>query len=277
VSNAVQEESDVLRYETRDRKCFITINRPRAMNALNSAVRSELGAALETFNSDDELLVAVLTGEGGRAFSVGGDLKELSGSQATDAATPRTKSAYPPVGARRGKMVGFDDVEDSAKPIIAAIDGYCLAGGFEVALSCDIRVATSQSVFGLPEPKRSLLAGGGLVNLSRMIPLGEALRMQLTGCNIGAERAYQIGLIQEVVEDRDALMACAEAIADEIVGCAPLAVQYIKRIVKQGRDLPVDVQWRFSEMFSASIEETEDYLEGPKAFVEKRAPNWRMR
>jgi len=277
VSDEVQEETDVLRYERRDRTCFITLNRPHAMNALSRKLRADLSDALADFNSDDELLVAVLSGEGGRSFSVGGDLRELSQSQAVDTATPRSKSAYPPVGARKGKLQGFDDVDETPKPIIAAIDGYCLAGGFELALYCDIRVATAKSVFGLPEPRRGLLAGPGLINLSRMIPLGEALRIQLTGSPISAERAYQIGLIQEVVPDRDALMACAEQIADEIAECAPLAVQYIKRIVKQGRDLPIDAHWRFSEMFSASIEETEDYLEGPKAFVEKRKPNWRMR
>ena len=132
-------------------------------------------------------------------------------------------------------------------------------------------------MFGLPEPRRSLLAGPGLINLSRMIPLGEALRMQLTGSPISADRAYQLGLISAVVADRDALLAEAEGIADEILECAPLAVQYVKRIVKEGRDLTVDAHWRFSEMFSASIGETEDALEGPRAFAEKRAPQWKMR
>jgi len=267
----------LLTYEKRGQKCVITINRASAMNALNLAVKQLLADAMSRFNRDDELLVAVLTGEGGDAFSVGADLKEISKSQSEQLAEPKTKSAYPPVGARRGKMIGYDEVDESAKPIIAAIDGYCLAGGLELALYCDIRVATMKSLFGLPEPRWSLLAGPGLVNLSRMVPLGEALRMQLTGSHLTAERAYQIGLIQELVPDRNALMECAFGIADEIIECAPLAVQYIKRIIKQGRDLPVDSQWRFSEMFSASVEQTEDYLEGPKAFVEKRSPHWRMR
>ena len=124
------------------------------------------------------------------------------------------------------------------KPMIAAINGYCLAGGLEMALACDIRIATEPSRFGLPEPRRSLLAGYGLHNLSRMIPLGEALHMQLTGTHITAERAYQIGLVQRLVPDREALLAEADAVADEIVLCAPLAVQAIKKVVKTGRSLP---------------------------------------
>jgi len=134
-----------------------------------------------------------------------------------------------------------------------------------------------KSSFGLPEPRRSLLAGPGLINLSRMIPLGQALRMQLTGSPIGAQRAYDLGLIQELAADRDELFVKVEAIADELLECAPLAVQYIKRIVKDGRSMPVDQAWKFSEMFSASLGETEDAKEGPLAFAEKRKPNWKMR
>ncbi|MFU8945513.1 enoyl-CoA hydratase-related protein [Mycetocola zhadangensis] len=266
--------SDVLSYETRDRKCFITLNRPQAMNALNLELREAIVQAFTEFNADDDLLVAVLTGAGGRAFSAGADLKEMSSNQAAGGTS--SKSAYPAV-AKKGGLRGMDEIDQSAKPVIAAVDGYCLAGGFELALYCDIRLATTSSVFGLPEPRRSLLAGPGLINLSRMIPLGEALRMQLTGMPITAERAHQIGLVSELVDDRESLLARAEKIADEILECAPLAVQYVKRIVKEGRYLTVDDQWRFSEMFSASIAETEDALEGPKAFAEKRTPQWKMR
>jgi len=268
--------SDVLKYEVDGRKVTITINRPEAMNALNTAVMDSLEEAFQAYNDDDNLLVAILTGEGGRAFSAGADLKAMASGQLGQP-TSTTKSAYPKRATTRANLRGFNAVDRSAKPVIAAIDGHCVAGGFELALYSDIRIATEKSKFGLPEPRRSLLAGPGLINLSRMIPMGEALRMQLTGSPIDAARAYQIGLISEVVADRDVLFERANAIADEILECAPLAVQYIKRIVKEGRDLPLDAQWRFSEMFSAAIFETEDVKEGPLAFAEKRKPNWQMR
>src|SRR4051794_754552 len=162
-----------VRYETRGRVAYLTIDRPRAMNALNRDVMQRLTDAVHAFQEDDNLLVAVLTGEGGRAFSAGADLKEVA-ARAGDGAA-RTGGMVP----RQGSLSAYDALENCWKPVIAAIDGYCLAGGFELSLMCDIRVATRASTFGLPEPRRSLLAGPGLNNLSRMIPLGEALRMQL--------------------------------------------------------------------------------------------------
>lgn len=266
--------SEVLSYEPDGRKVVITINRPDAMNALSSAVFDSLVEAFDEFNRDDDLLVAILTGAGGRAFSAGADLKEMAGRMQDAAATTGSRS---PIRPRNEMPAGFPAIENSIKPVIAAIDGYCLAGGFELSLYCDIRLATSQSVFGLPEPRRSLLAGPGLIHLSRMIPLGEALRMQLTGSPISAERAYQMGLITEVVDDRETLMTRASAIADEILECAPLAVQAIKRIVKQGRELPVEAQWRLADPYQVAISNTEDMLEGPTAFAEKRTPQWKMR
>jgi enoyl-CoA hydratase/carnithine racemase len=168
-------------------------------------------------------------------------------------------------------------VDSCPKPVIAAIDGYCLAGGLELALYCDVRLATAQSVFGLPEPRRSLLAGPGLIHLSRMIPLGEALKMQLTGSPITAERAHQIGLVQELTEDRDELMARAGTLAAEIGECAPLAVRHIKRIVRESRSMPVDAAWEYAEPFYGDLAATEDAAEGPRAFAEKRPPRWQGR
>jgi len=170
-----------------------------------------------------------------------------------------------------------DAVATCGKPVIAAIDGYCLAGGLELSLRCDIRIATEKSTFGLPEPRRSLLAGYGLHNLSRIIPLGEALHIQLTGAPITSQRAYDIGLIQRRVADRTALVKEADAVADEICLCAPLAVKAIKQIVKTGRNLPVEYSVKFAEPIHTIINGTEDRLEGPKAFAEKRKPNWKMR
>ena len=166
-------------------------------------------------------------------FSAGADLKEMS---------QRDSAAGAPVtGRSAGRADGFGAMRDCRKPVVAAIDGYCVAGGFELSLMCDIRVASEHSQFGLPEPRRSLLAGPGLHNLSRMIPLGEALLIQLTGSYIPARRAYEIGLVQRLAPDRAGVMAEANAIADEILLGAPLAVQAIKRITKIARNVSAGV------------------------------------
>jgi len=251
------------------------------MNALNRELGRALGEAMVEFSRDDQLLVAILSGEGGRAFSTGGDLKEMSTRQQEGRGIIETtdggaSGAYPPV-AKPGTMLGMDQLNECPKPVIAAIDGYCLAGGLEIALYCDIRLATRRSTFAMPEPRRSLLSGPALIHLSRMIPLGEALRIQLTGAAIGAQRAYEIGLVQDLAEDRDQLFAMADAVADEILECAPLAVQYIKRVIKDGRNLPVEYAWKFSEMCSDAISKTEDALEGPRAFAQKRKRDWKLR
>ncbi len=269
MTSAVYEH---LRYEARDRKAYVTINRPEAMNAINRRLRESITDLFAEIAADNGVLAVILTGEGGRAFSAGADLKEMAAlAAATDGHAP---APTPRPGYFRAV---FDAVDQCPKPVIAAIDGYCLAGGFELALMCDIRLATEKSVFGLPEPRRSLLAGPGLINLSRMIPLGEALHLQLTGKHLPAKRAYQIGLIQGLLADRPALMDAAEEIANEVLECAPLAVQYIKQVVKVGRNLPIEYAWKYSEMFSAAIARTEDAQEGRRAFVEKRKPNWNVR
>jgi enoyl-CoA hydratase/carnithine racemase len=161
--------------------------------------------------------------------------------------------------------------------MIAAIDGYCVAGGLELALQCDIRLATARSQFGLPEPRWSLIAGYGLHNLSRMIPLGEALYLQLTGNRIDAERAYRIGLIQEIVPDRAALNAAVDQVLASIRLCAPLALQAIKQVVYRGRNLPVEYSERLAEPLQQLVNQSEDAKEGPRAFAEKRLPNWKGR
>jgi enoyl-CoA hydratase/carnithine racemase len=277
----------VLSYQVRDRKAYITMNRPDRMNALNQELLRALAEAFSEADADENVFVVILSGAGGRAFSAGGDLKEMAtrmadgpgGGQVTAngrTAPGQALSAHPPV-AKGGSMPGFDDVNNCSKPVIAAIDGYCMAGGMEAALYCDIRLATRKSTFAMPEPKRHLLSGPAFVHLSRMIPLGEAMMIELVGDPIGAERAYQIGLVQGLYDDRAALEAAADQMADKIMENSPLAVQFLKRIVKDGRDMTVDHHWKFAEMFAFMLQRTEDALEGPKAFAEKRQPEWKMR
>jgi enoyl-CoA hydratase/carnithine racemase len=266
---------ECLGYAVTDRKAYISMNRPQAMNALNMELRQGIHDAFHQAVNDDAVLVIILTSEGGRAFSAGADLKEMSTGSASKP-NQRARSGRPDV-ARPGNLLGWDAVNECPKPVIAAIDGYCLAGGLELAVYCDIRVATAKSTFGMPEPRRSLLGGPGLINLSRMIPFGEAMRLQLTGSPISARRAYELGLVQDVLDDREALMLKVDEIAAEIVECAPLAVQYIKRIVKEGRGLTEAQTWAFAEMFRVNLADSADALEGPRAFAEKRRPDWKLR
>ena len=206
--------NDVVLYEKRDRKAYITLNRPEAMNALSSSVWYGLREALIDLRDDDDILVAILTGAGGRAFSAGMDLKERTQSDKRERASQPVST-----GNDRWMEKGWTEL-GIWKPAIAAIDGYCLAGGMELALQCDIRIATEQSQFGLPEPRRSLLAGYGMHNLSRMIPLGNALYIHLTGSHIDADTAAKWGIVQEIVPHRDALMERVEQLADDILQCA---------------------------------------------------------
>lgn len=256
--------SPTIKYEKRDGVAWITLNRPEVMNALNREARTAMGEAFLDATDDDKVRVIILTAEGGRAFSAGMDLKETAQLDATEK-KPRTRTP------------GAEAPYECPKPVIAAIDGYCLALGLELALACDIRIATHRSVLGLPEPRRSLLPYYGLHTMPRQIPTGEAMLILLTGANMTAERAYDIGLIQSLLPDRDSLMAGAERIANEINLCAPLAVQAIKRIVKVGSNLPMEYSHKLAEPIQEVIDKTEDRLEGPRAFAEKRAPVWKMR
>ena len=253
--------SSVLKYEPDGRKLVITLNRPDAMNALNAELCEAIGDAMEAYAADDDLLVAIVTGEGGRAFSAGGDLTEAA-----------------QVGGGQFRETGlrlFDRIDACPKPLIAAVDGYCLAGGLEATLYCDIVVATEASRFGLPEPRHSMMPGPGLHLLPKRIPYREALLLQLTGGHMTAQRAYEIGLVQRLVTDRTLMWAAAHQLADEIMLCAPLVVRAIKRIAKEGQGL-VPAEWeQLVEPLRERIGASEDRSEARRAFAEKRPPRWR--
>ena len=261
--------NDELRYEKHDGKAYITLNRPEVLNAFNAPVRTGLLAALIDIRDDPAVRVGIVTGAGGRSFSVGMDLKRRA--QLDQEVGANSGSEGGPPGGGHWTQLGL------WKPMIAAIDGYCLAGGFEMALQCDIRIATQHSRFGLPEPRRGLLGGYGLANLSSMIPLGGAFYIHLTGGQIDADTAARWCVVQEVVPDRETLMRRANEIAGEIMECAPLSVEYLKRIVTQTRKLTEDAARNLAQPWHDMIYQSEDRLEGPRAFAEKRKPVWKGR
>jgi enoyl-CoA hydratase/carnithine racemase len=217
--------------EARNRKLYVTLNRPEALNAQNDEMRELLVGAIEQLETDPDLLVAIVNGAGGRAFSAGADLKEALGEP--------TRRIVPEH--QRWQWRHFEAFRWASKPIIAAIDGYCVGGGLELANYCDVRVATEASRFGQPEPRT---VGGGpgpaLHQLARAMPLGEALIVALTAQPMSAQRAYEVGLVQRLCPDADALLAEADAIADQMIQCNPDALRTIKRVVHWGADMTAE-------------------------------------
>ena len=253
-------------YEKRDRIAHVTINRPEVMNALHPPAHEEFQEVWSDFRDDSEVWVAIITGAGDRAFSAGNDLKY----QAERSDKPGPRRVGPP-----GGFGGITNRFECYKPIIAAVNGYCLGGGFEIALACDIIVAAEHARFGLPEPTVGLNAGaGGIHRLPRQVPLKIAMGMLLTGRHITAEEAYRVGLVNEVVPLND-LMSCAERWAQDILRCAPFSVRSSKEGAMKGLNLPLDAAMNYGYRLNELMRSSEDYVEGPRAFAEKRKPNWK--
>ncbi|MFD2472041.1 crotonase/enoyl-CoA hydratase family protein [Amycolatopsis silviterrae] len=250
-----------VRTETAGAVLVVTIDRPDARNAIDLSAAEAIAAAMTELDSRTDLSAAVLTGAGG-TFSAGMDLKAfLAGER--------------PIVPHRG-FAGIVEAPPE-KPIIAAVEGYALAGGFEIALACDLLVASRTAVFGLPEVKRGLVAaGGGLLRLPHRVPHALALEWALTGAHIPAERAADAGLVNRLTEPGHA-MATALELARTIAANAPLAVRATKHIMTRARDWPAAEAFPRSREIAVPVRESRDAQEGSRAFAEKREPVWEGR
>lgn len=247
--------------ERRGRVLVITLNRPDQRNAVNAAVAHGIADALDTLDADSELAVGVLTGAG-RGFCAGMDLKAF------------VTGERPWVGDR-----GFAGItrRSADKPLIAAVEGFAVAGGLEIALACDLIVAARGTRFALPEVKRSLVAaGGGLLRLPRVLPRGIATELALTGEPIDAERAHALGMLNRLTEPGQALDAATQ-LADQIAQGGPLALRATKRILREAPDWPDAEFFQRQAAIAEPVQGSEDAREGATAFAEKRAPVWRGR
>jgi len=247
---------------------YITINRPERMNALHPPAHLEFWDVWSDFRDDPDMWLGILTGTGEKAFSAGNDLRY----QAERAGTNQPRIPSPP-----GGFGGITNRFDCYKPMIAAVNGFCLGGGLEMALACDIIIAADHARFGLPEPTVGLNAGaGGLHRLPRQLPLKIAMGMILTARHITAEDAYRIGLVNEVVPLSE-LWNCVDSWANDILRCAPLSIRSSKEAAMKGQDMNLGVALNHNFLMSQMMGQSEDYVEGPKAFSEKRPPNWKGR
>jgi crotonobetainyl-CoA hydratase len=246
----------------------VTLRRPEVRNALHPPANRELDRAFDDFAADPEQWVAILTGAGDQAFSAGNDLKYQAehGGEAVFAEMKAVAGGFGGLTRRQGLW----------KPVIAAVNGAALGGGFEIVLACDLVVAVEDAVFGLPEPRVGFAAwGGGVHRLCRQLPYRVALGLILTGRTLGAREAAGLGLINEVVAGgRAALMERARGWAEAILECSPLAVRASKEAAVRGLDLPLGeaLEARFAE--SRRLFRSADFVEGPRAFAEKRKPRW---
>lgn len=246
-------------FEVRDRIAIITLNRPEARNAVSQQLAEDLEVAIDRLEADDALWIGILCGNG-PAFCAGADLKAIASGEAR-------------LTTERGGFAGLVR-RVRTKPLIAAVEGPAVAGGTEIVLSCDLVVASTTARFGLPEVKRSLVANaGGLFRLPRALPTNVAMEMALTGDDLDAEAAHRHGLVNRLVQPGHALATAVE-LAEAVNANAPLAVRASRRVVLAARLLEDDEAFEVAANATREVFRTEDFREGPRAFVEKRSPIW---
>jgi E-phenylitaconyl-CoA hydratase len=256
-----------IRYDKDGMIATITINRPEAMNAMDRETSQALAEAFVDFDQDDQLRVAILTGAGDKAFSAGADLKKMYG------------------GAEDGNIREIWDHERQWrlgqrlqiwKPLIAAINGYCLAGGLELAMGCDIRIASETASFGCPEVRWGILHGYGALRLPKTIPLSAAMELLLTGEFISAQDAHRLGLVSRVVSPTE-LLPTAHRLASQICANGPLAIRVTKELAWRGQEMSLEEGLRLYSALGALVRASDDAREGPRAFAEKRSPQFKGR
>jgi len=254
--------SGAILVERQDRVGCITLNRPQAINAINDAVRQELPAALHAFDEDPEVRVILLRGAGPGGFCAGADLKEeRPGERHLAARGPQGRSTW---------IQSFDRV---SKPVIAAIHGYCLGGGLEIALACDLRIASPDAVFALPETGLGLIpGGGGTQRLPRIVGLGKALDLLLTGDRIDASEAYRCGLVTRLASKAEALVSEASELAMRIAARPPTAIRFVKEAARAAMELELGAGLRLERDLFVFLLSTEERREAAAAFREERAP-----
>jgi len=254
---------ETVTYEKKGAIAYVTLNRPKVLNALNKTALADLRAAFEDARDDSSLHGVILTGAGDKSFIAGADINEV----ATDTPVQAEEKT------RRGQHL-MDLIENLGKPVVAAINGFALGGGCEAALACTIRLAAESAKFGLPEVKLGIIPGyGGTQRLPRLVGKGVALQLILSGAMIDAQEAYRIGLVNEVVPKAE-LIARAEAILNQIGANAPLSVRYALEAVNKGMETSLAEGLVLESTFVAICTSTEDKKEGTSAFLQKRPPQF---
>ena len=255
-----------VKVEKRNAIAYVTIDRPKVLNALNMATMQELWQVFSELKEDRQIRVVILTGSGEKAFIAGADINELAKNNPIEA------KAYTHEG-----QATLDLIENLGKPVIACVNGFALGGGCEIAMACTMRLASESAKLGQPEVKLGLIPGyGGTQRLPRLVGTGLAMQMLLTGEMITAQEAYRIGLVNEIVP-ADRLIARAEEIAQKIIGMAPLAIQYCMEAVNQGMNMTLAEGLFLEATLFGICCATEDKKEGTSAFLEKRAANFQGR